>query len=587
MTEPQLKSGMLHSLKTRLIGILVLSTLIPVLLIGSVSYYSIYYLLQNKVEKGIRYNLQQEKESLVSILENLDYASRQLAFEGQIGTDLRSFLVTTDPSEKLGLTRNIEKYMDLVGYTNPNLGFIAYYLPREQTFLFDNQFVKEAVDFQAVSKLSAKNDITYYGPHPSLIGKSHPVLSILRPIKDFEPESSIGIYVETNFKFLTSMFKGTPYGMPVSHIVVNAEGRTVYTENDQVYPLGETVSSMPESHYTKYKDYYVFGSNNEQGWKLLITVDPAHYSSEIRSWLLRYILLALLSLLCTLVLGWFYWRAIYRPLLKVKKEMQGIGLNSLDNKIQFTQIREFDDLLLKFDLMRGRIAELLQEVENKERNKRLLEVEKLLYQMNPHFIHNTINTAQWLAMINGQDEIVKLLATFSRLLNYNMGKEGGLVPVRDEIHALKDYVTLQQIRYDHKFKVEFSINELMEDVQIPRFLLQPLVENAMYHGFRHSDGTIRVIVQPLGENRVELKVEDNGAGMTQEEIQRLFENNDQKRKSGLGIGLSFVNNIVQVTYGTTYKLEVKSKLGEGTEMKLVLPVRVKEEEPYVKSIGGR
>src|SRR5690606_1058936 len=106
--------------------------------------------------------------------------------------------------------------------------------------------------------------------------------------------------------------------------------------------------------------------------------------------------------------------------------------------------------------------------------KSRFEVEKLRYQINPHFIHNTLNTVQVIAKIQKQDEIVKLITYFTRILHYNLGKEGDFVELRKEISNLKDYISLQQMRYNHAFKTRILIDPEAERIMVPRFILQPL-----------------------------------------------------------------------------------------------------------------
>src|SRR4029079_11461760 len=124
-----------------------------------------------------------------------------------------------------------------------------------------------------------------------------------------------------------------------------------------------------------------------------------------------------------------------------------------------TKIPEFDFLLNQFRQMREQIWELFAEVEHNEKRRVDLEVEKLLYQINPHFLMNTLDTVHWLALMNGQNEIDKLVLSLNKLLYYNLGKMGDTSTIGDEIEALKEYLQLQQIRYDFRFEVDIDVDE--------------------------------------------------------------------------------------------------------------------------------
>nr|WP_255654481.1 histidine kinase [Cohnella sp. REN36] len=196
-----------------------------------------------------------------------------------------------------------------------------------------------------------------------------------------------------------------------------------------------------------------------------------------------------------------------------------------------------------------------------------------MHQINPHFIHNTLNTVQWIARMNGEREIDRLVSIFTRILHYNLAKEGGIVPLRDEVEALKDYVALQQIRYDHPFIVHFQIDEgLLDVVRIPRFILQPLIENALYHGLGDRDGSIDLRIDKQAEELV-IQVADNGAGMTKEAAAQLFAaERDESRKAGLGIGLNYVYRVIKAHYGEASDIHIDSEIGQGTTITLRVPV---------------
>jgi two-component system sensor histidine kinase YesM len=220
---------------------------------------------------------------------------------------------------------------------------------------------------------------------------------------------------------------------------------------------------------------------------------------------------------------------------------------------------------------------LIETVTLNEKNKSRLEIEKLLIQINPHFLHNTLNTVQWLARMNGQKEIDRLVTLLAKVLHYNLGKQSIIVPVSEEIEALRNYVELQQIRYDYEFEVHIEVDPSVDKVLIPRFLLQPLVENAIYHGSSERNGTIAIVVTRISADQALLRVTDNGEGMNQEAIAALITNQDETKNRGLGIGLHYVNRLVKKYYGSEHLLQISSVVGTGTTIEIIIPIRTKEE----------
>jgi two-component system sensor histidine kinase YesM len=189
---------------------------------------------------------------------------------------------------------------------------------------------------------------------------------------------------------------------------------------------------------------------------------------------------------------------------------------------------------------------------------------------------NTLDTAHWLAVMNGQNEIDQLVVSLNKLLYYNLGKLGEQATVREELDALREYLTLQQIRYDFQFNVRVEADEHVLDMIIPRFILQPIVENALYHGL-NDQGSIRVDVKYDG--LIELSVHDNGEGMTEETIEHLLHNDQvEKRKVGMGIGMNYVKRMIEFYYDGQAGMQIKSELGKGTSVILRLPAMEAERD---------
>jgi two-component system sensor histidine kinase YesM len=551
-------------------------------LIGCISYYTIIHLQAGKLEKGIQNTLDQEKQSLDATLSNMDYASQQLALFGDIRNHYNEYVSRKDPLDKAEIEKDVYKYTTIVNYTNPDLGLMSYYLPDDETFLFSNMNVNPDLHIGQFSKIATPYaGLQFLGPHRTLYPYSdNTVLSVLRTVAGGTGEKRIAVYIETNFKVFRDRLTSIPYGMPITHILLSADGQTIYSENADVFPLGQPVAmeKVQGRPYFRQGDYVLFASKGAVGWTLLTAIPQTEFFRERNDWFARFALVGLLSVCVSLVLAWLIWRTIYRPLVRINRHLQHIAATRFNEPIRRTGVTEFDELLGTFGYMKGEIVNLLAEVETKERNKRELEVEKLLYQINPHFIHNTLNTVQWLAKMNGQRDIFELVSYFIEVLDYNLGKEGKVVTVRQELKALDDYVHLQRIRYQHAFHVEYDIDERAKEVPFPRFLLQPLVENALYHGFKNKDGFVSVRIALEENGGLLVNIADNGEGMAQEQLSRLFEKPpDGAKKAGLGIGLSYVHKTLHSFYGDRFRLEATSEAGAGTTIAIRLPARMEGE----------
>jgi two-component system sensor histidine kinase YesM len=365
--------------------------------------------------------------------------------------------------------------------------------------------------------------------------------------------------------------------MKVSHLLMNEQGDIIYVENNDA-PAGIQEIKWKEGSQIQdeYKGYRLFSYKSSQGWQLITAVNKSTFNSEIYLWLKRIVIFAFGTLIFALLLALFIWKQVYRPLRKVNMEIVRMAENR-EMPVTFTSVEEFDLLLSNFQDMKTEINELIHAVEDNEKQKSRLEIEKLLSQINPHFLHNTLNTVQWLARMNGQKEIDKLVTLLVKVLQYNLGKQSIIVTVQQEIEALKNYMELQRIRYDYEFEFHLHVDDDLLYAAIPRFLLQPLVENAIYHGTSERHGRVDITIRSTGPDMMLLRVEDNGTGIDQQSFEQLLETDELTKRRGLGIGLSYVNRLLKRFYGENVLFRIESLTDARTAVTIEIPKKSKEE----------
>lgn len=566
-----------YSLKSRLIVILLCISLIPLILVGISSYTTIDSLLGWNIETGIKANLRQIMINLENMIINLDYASKQLSFEGSVGTKLSAYLETPDIWQKYQLGNDVKGNIQLITNANPNLGVLFYYFPISGKIIFSNFNFNSKINIIKSPIFSTNQGVTIYGPHSSTFAPfKQQVFSISRKIEYYSAKEP-WVYVETNGGLLEQLFSARQYALKTAHILINDQNTVVYSQVAEL-PPGTRLAHTPERTRERVGKYYVFGERSRQGWRIAAVINQGVYNRAIMDWVRRFLLIGLLSLASTALLGLAIWRIVYRPLRYLNRQMKSIPEGRAGAGLKKVNIIEFDALLAEFDYMRQRIAQLISEVERKEKLKKNIEIENLMHQINPHFLHNTLNTIQWMARLNGQDEIDRLVALMTRVLHYNLGKEGTIVTVGQEVEALRDYLDLQRMRADNRFQVEMEIPAEVMAYRIPRFILQPLVENAIYHGLKGEEGCITVSAG-LADGFLHFAVADDGAGMSAAEIGRLLgeDGEESRRSTGLGIGLNYVNRVLRMHYGGETEVEVRSAPNAGTSFILRIPAAVRAE----------
>ncbi|MFD0711497.1 sensor histidine kinase [Paenibacillus sp. GCM10027626] len=556
-----------YSIKNRLTILLVLCTMLPILTLGLVSYFTLTYVFERKIDNGIHNVLNQEGLALQGALDNMAYASVQLTYEGSIGQKFYQYLTEPSISGKVQLQEEIFNNLTLVNFTNHNVGIMFYEIPVTNQIFFENMEVKKDLHFRELPVFTNYKNLIISGPHETAYKYGKNIVFSLQRQVDVPGYDTVFVYLETNFTLFQKILNPKQYGMTAYHMLINDQGKVVYTDNGELFPTG-----LDYSEASGKSGYSYFMEDNLQGWKLAVAIPNGEMKREMRNWLWLFILIVSLSVLLSIWFGYAIFKMIYRPIVRINHEVQQLSDPFMNRPLTQTKIQEFDFLLLRFQTMRQKVRELILDVQREERLRGRLEVEKLMHQINPHFLYNTLNTVQWIARMNGQEEIDRLITVFSNVLQYNLGKEGTSVTLGQEAEVLQDYVTLQRIRYNYKFDVKIRLDESLRNVQIPRFILQPIVENALYHGMRDDD-IIEVDIEPENEEYLVIAVKDQGKGMKPEVLERLWEDGRAGRgESGMGIGLNYVKQVLKSRYGDHLQMAIRSEVDSGTCVTIRIPI---------------
>lgn len=241
-----------------------------------------------------------------------------------------------------------------------------------------------------------------------------------------------------------------------------------------------------------------------------------------------------------------------------------------------TGIREFDKLFEQFNAMKQRIQQLLIDVELKEKRKHQLEIEKLAYQINPHFLMNSLHSIHWMAVMRHQEEIDRVICTLNLLLSYNLGKSKEIATLRTELKVLEAYLELQKLKYD--FTVEFNIQEgSYLDQPVARFILQPIAENAVCHGMDEHGKLEIEIEKDASEGVILIRIKDDGKGLSPEMLEILqYQDALDSKQPGRGIGLRYVRSMLESFYGDRAFMKIESAVLQGTTVTIVLPLGEEE-----------
>ena len=271
-------------------------------------------------------------------------------------------------------------------------------------------------------------------------------------------------------------------------------------------------------------------------------------------------------------------KLVYEPVKRLTKAMKKVSEGELDTRVQLSSQDETALMAAEFNRMLDQIQELIQRIVEEENAKKDAELEALQYQITPHFMYNTLNSIKCAAMIKGEQELAGVIEDFTELLQTCISKKGTFLTVADEMQILKNYIHLQEFRNGEEIQVEYNIMQEAEQCMIPRLILQPLVENAMLHGFdlKKQQGMLRISAC-VQQDKLYLEVADNGRGMSKEQIHQLLTSQVKKTKGLTAVGIPNVRDRLKLYYGNEAKLSYQSS-SEGTRAMIYLPVSKVGEE---------
>lgn len=287
-------------------------------------------------------------------------------------------------------------------------------------------------------------------------------------------------------------------------------------------------------------------------------------------------LVAALTLAFTLRYSIRLSQSITRPLEELSGRMEAVTAGDLTALEPVkSEIREIRTLSRGMEQMIARLDEQMRESHQRQESLRRTELALLQAQINPHFLYNTMDTIIWLIEADKQQEAVEMVSNLSGFFRHSLSKGEDVITLSEEESHVRSYLQIQKARYQDIMEYTLEIDPQLGDAMIPKLTLQPLVENALYHGIKlkRAKGTIRITGTRQGDDVI-LRVEDNGVGMSQERLEQLRQGMQSKKP--LGFGMSAVNQRLQLQFGTQYGLTIESREGTGTRVTARIPYVRKE-----------
>lgn len=393
-------------------------------------------------------------------------------------------------------------------------------------------------------------------------------------------------YLVIDYKFsgISSYVDNIGIGQRGYCFVINNNNNIVYHPKQRMINSGVVKENISTISKLKGKEeivdgaIYVKKSIDNGQWSIVgVSYVNELIADQVKEFQVYVAAISCIFIIISILLSMFVATKVSKPIKRLVGAMNEFE-NNVDSYVYEPQggVFEIKRLSFSFSKMVVIIRNLIKKAKDEEITLRKTEMKALESQINPHFLYNTLDSIQWMCEQGKMDEAVEMVGALAKLFRISINKGRQLIPIREEIEHAIHYLTIQKYRYRDQFTYDFDVDERALEYYTNKITIQPILENAIYHGIDRmiDEGHIQVNVR-LVDQTIYMEIIDNGLGMTEEQIVSIL-SKDQHGKNG--IGLKNVNDRIKIYFGEAYGVKVESELDEGTKVTITFPAVLGEED---------
>ena len=574
-----------RTIRFELMAALLFAALLPAIIINIYYFSKMNTFIEDKVKSYNEEIIRQTGEKLDSLISYVEIIKRQL-----ISTAITSQLfVNYDEKtsmEKLGMVKETETLLGDMKRSFPAISDV--YMIGVDGMVFSTNLTVDSMSLLQKNWIKSINNRVYgdenvptHNADYSNINKNSAenlVVSFTKKITGYGNNNAIGIIqIDLKYSEIKKIIESVSLDEQAMTILADSNNRVIYCEDERY--LGKSLEEVELNGFNARNtggfktasdpskafivDYTVAGT----GWKVIgiIPTESTLIQAEqvSRVFFLIVFILILFSFFASYVLS----SGITKPITRITKVMKRVGEGEFDMAVPGSNNRDIKVLSDSFNLMVNKIDSLMNSVIQKEKEKTHAELKALQAQISPHFLYNTLNTIKWMAVMEKSDSIANAIVAVVKILEFSCKNSDKLIPIQAEIEFIENYLLIQKMRYGSSIEIKYEIDGSLYDLYTLKFILQPIVENAIIHGLSAKKYAGLITIRGrTGGDCVIFEVEDNGTGI----------NNNQKEKF-TGLGIRNIEERIKLHFGDRYGLNIASNCGEGTLVVVTIPMITEEE----------
>ena len=550
------KKTMKNSMLLQLFFYYLIGNLLFILFLSSIFYYTSKYLIMNKEIEYTNKNVISTSRYITLYADKLKNMINLLS----VDADVRNFLISGNEDSKKSIKKMIysilgnNKGIKSITVIGKNGNIVSS--DKNNDMKISENMMKEKWYVDAINN----SDMPVFNPSrknsTSSMNSALWFLSISRDIKNSKGENLGVIVFDIKYEILERYLNSISFGKQIDNIIVDKNNNIIYYKDVKCFADKKCLAKFSEKN--KNKDTYLYETQIENtNWNLRSLANTNDLVTLKKNFSHIVIIIFLVSLAFSSIITFIVITKILRPLIKLENHMQNFENNLREFHLSEKTGYEIQNLVEHFNVMVEKIKYL-----------REYEIKALHSQINPHFLYNTLDTIIWMAEFEDNEKVISITKSLANYFRLSLSNGHEKIPLKDEIMHTKEYLFIQKQRYEDKLSYFFNIeNESLLSIEVPKIIIQPIVENSIYHGIKNLSGNGIITIDVYRENStVNISVKDNGIG---------FEKAKQFKKSKTGgVGTKNVDKRIKFYYGKNYGVFInKDNKTEGAEVIIKIPFK--------------
>lgn len=552
----KLKKTMRNSMLLQLFFYYLVGNLLFILFLSSIFYYTSKYIIMNKEIEYTNKNVMSTSRYITLYVEKLQNIINLLS----VNADVRNFLTLGNNNSKKSIEKMVYSILDNnkgiknITVIGKNGSIISS--DKNNDMKISANMMKEKWYVDAINN----SDMPVFNPvrkdEDSSMNSNSWFLSISRDIKNSKGENLGVIVFDIKYEMFERYLRSNAFGRQSDSIIIDNHGNVIYYRDVKCFADKKCLEKFSEKN--KNKDTYLYETQIENtNWNLRSLANTNDLVTLKKNFSHIVIIIFLFSLAFSSIITFIVITKILKPLIKLENHMQNFENNLREFHLSEKTGYEIQNLVEHFNVMVEKIKYL-----------REYEIKALHSQINPHFLYNTLDTIIWMAEFEDNEKVISITKSLANYFRLSLSNGHEKIPLKDEIMHTKEYLFIQKQRYEDKLSYFFNIeDESLLSIKVPKIIIQPIVENSIYHGIKNLSGNGIITIDVYRQNStINISVKDNGIG---------FEKAKQFKKSKTGgVGFQNVDKRIKFYYGKNYGVFInKDNKTEGAEVIIKIPFK--------------